>query len=193
MPIRAGRALFFPTGLTMRVLHLLVRACGLALVLVPGTAFAAPGDSATFAGTASAELVDPGRLVLLEDLRFGAFLQPLTAGTLTVVPDGTSSGTGGVAPGMDIPQPPEGRGPASFRLDGTENRRFVALIPNRITISNGAATMQIRNITTNLRPGSNRFNGQSQFILRIGGTLQVAARQAVGEYSGDFEITVIFQ
>lgn len=177
----------------MRAWHLLVRACGLALVLAPGTAFAEPGDSATFAGTASAELVDPGRLVRLEDLRFGAFMQPLAAGTLIVRPDGTSSGTGGVVTGMNIPQPLGGRGPAIFRLDGTESRRFVALIPNSVTIRSGAASMQVRNITTNLRPGSNSFNGQSQFILRIGGTLQVAALQAAGEYSGNFEITVIFQ
>lgn len=164
-----------------------------ALVLLSGAAQAEPGNSASFNGTATAELVDPGRLYKLEDLRFGAFMRPAANATLTVAPDGSSSGTGDIATGMNIPQPPEGRGPARFRLNGTANRAFVALIPNRITITNGAATMEVRSITTNIRPGNNRFNGAGQFDLNIGGTLRANANQAVGQYSGDFEITVIFQ
>ena len=164
-----------------------------ALVLVSGAALAEPGDSASLNGTATAELVNPGRLYKLEDLRFGAFMQPSANATLTITPDGAASGTGDIATGMNIPQPPEGRGPARFRLDGTANRAFVALIPNRITITNGSATMDVRDITTNIRPGNNRFDGAGRFDLHIGGTLRANAIQAPGQYSGDFQITVIFQ
>ena len=157
-------------------------------------ALAEPGDSHTMTGLAQVELVEPGRLMRLANLRFGAFGQPATAATLTIAPDGTATGTGDVAASMNaMPQPPDGRGPAIFRLDGTNNRAFVALIPNRITISNGSATMQVTNITTNMRNGSNRFDATGRFDLHIGGRLNIAANQAGGDYAGDFRITVIFQ
>lgn len=171
----------------------IARGLGLALALAPASVCAQPGNSSTASGTAQAEVPELGRLAHLRDLRFGAFMQPTAAGTLVVAPDGTATGTGQIAAGMTIPQPPEGRGPALFRLDGTANRAFVANLPNRITISNGSATMQVRNITTNMRNGSNRFDASGIFMLYVGGTLQVAANQAPGEYSGDFQVTVIFQ
>jgi hypothetical protein len=177
----------------MPILRPVARACALALAMGPLPLCAQPGNSVTFTGTVQAELVNPGRLALLEDLRFGAFMQPAAPATLTVAPDGSASGTGEIATTMSIPQPAEGRGPARFRLDGTENRAFVAIIPNRITISNGTATMEVRNITTNMRNGSNRFDATGQFILAVGGTLRANANQAPGEYAGDFRITVIFQ
>ncbi len=176
----------------MTALRKCVRAGLAALVLVSSAAQAEPGNSSSLDGTASAELVDPGRLYKLEDLRFGAFMRPATAGTLVITPAGIASGTGGVTAGMNIPQPTEGRGPASFQLDGAAYRGFIAQVPNRITISNGSATMQVRNVTSNTLLGLNLFNGAGDFTLRIGGTLQVNSNQAVGQYTGDFQITVLF-
>lgn len=167
---------------------------GAALALVPHGARAEPGASDTFDGTAQAEVVNPGRMLLVRDLRFGAFIQPATAATLTIAASaaGTVTGTGDVAAGMAIPQPADGRGPALILLDGTARRSFTAIIPNRIDITNGAATMQVRNITSNVSPGNNSFDADGHFDLYIGGRLNIGALQAVGNYSGDFQITVIF-
>lgn len=162
------------------------------MLLLASTAQAEPGNSHTFTGQVRVEVIDPGRMLLSRDLRFGAFMQPRTAATLTIAPDGTATGTGEVATGMQIPQPPEGRGPALVLLDGTAYRSFTAILPNRINITNGTATMQVRNITSNIAPGTNRFDADGHFDLTMGGRLNIAANQAAGTYSGDFQITVIF-
>lgn len=176
----------------MRKLRPTLHACGLVLMLLASSAQARPGDSFTLDGQVRVELIDPGRMLLVRDLRFGSFLQPLTAATLTIAPDGSAIGTGDVATGMNIPQPPDGRGPALVLLDGSAYRSFTAILPNRVNISNGTATMQVRNITTNVTPGTNRFDADGHFNLWMGGRLNIAANQAVGNYTGDFTITVIF-
>ena len=153
---------------------------------------AEPGNSDSLAAPARVEVIDPGRMMLTRDLRFGAFMRPTAAGTITVAPNGTVTGSATIAPGMAIPQAPEGRGPALVLLDGTAYRSFTAILPNRINISNGTATMQVRNITTNVAPGNTSFDANGHFDLWMGGRLNVAANQAVGEYTGNFTITVIF-
>jgi hypothetical protein len=175
----------------MRKLRPIVHACGLVLLL-SGSARAQPGNSHTLSGQVQVEVIDPGRMLLVRDLRFGAFMQPTAAATLTIAPNGTATGTGDLVAGMAIPQPPEGRGPALVLLDGTGYRSFTAIVPNRVNIANGTATMQVRNITTNISPGNNRFDPNGHFELWMGGRLSVAAYQAVGQYTGEFTITVIF-
>ncbi len=153
---------------------------------------AEPGNSATFTAPAQAEVINPSRMMLTRDLRFGAFIRPTAAGTITVTPGGTVTGSAAIEPGMVIPQATEGRGPALVLLDGTAYRSFTAILPNRVNITNGSATMQVRNITTNVSPGNTSFDANGHFDLWMGGRLNVAANQAVGQYTGNFTITVIF-
>lgn len=161
---------------------------------MPVAAHAEPGDSHSEAGSAAAEVIDPARLYRLQDLRFGAFAQPTAAATLTIAPNGAATATGEVATTMTMAQPATGRGQATFRIDGTARRAVVVLLPNNITISNGAATMQVGNITSNMpNNGRPRLNSDGVYYLNIGGTLNVNAMQAPGTYSGDFTVRVIFQ
>jgi Domain of unknown function (DUF4402) len=179
-------------ALTMRLARQIMHACSLVLLLLPVGARAEPGNSQTFVGQVRVEVIDPGRMMLTRDLRYGAFIQPTAAGTITVAPNGTVTGSATIAPGMVMVQPSEGRGPALVLLDGTSYRSFTAILPNRVDISNGTATMRVSNITTNISPGTNRFDAGGHFDLWMGGRLNVAANQAVGEYTGNFTITVIF-
>lgn len=171
--------------------HLFALAAFVAAAL-PAAVHAEPGNSAAIPGRAQAELVVVGRVQKIEDLRFGAFIQPSTAERVTIGTNGSATGTGDMVANMSIPQPSEGRGPAHLHLDGTDNRVFIAHIPNRINITNGTSTMQVRDITDNLTLGTNLFDLDGDFDLYIGGTLRVNANQEPGHYSGDFEVTVLF-
>lgn len=159
----------------------------------PGTALAAPGNSTTHTGTARAEVVDPGRLVAREFLRFGRIARPTAAGTLTVTPLGIVLPTGSMVAGSAIPQDPNGRGPAEFDVYATSYRAFVTLISNSITISNGSATMQVNQFTGNTGVPRTLLDPAGYYRLKIGGRLNVAANQAYGTYSGTFNVTVIYQ
>lgn len=167
---------------------------GFVAVASSTTALAAPGDSSSTAGASRAEVIEPSRLMKLRDLRFGRFAQPVAVSTLTVAPNGNATGTGEIATTMNMTQPAAGRGQAVFRVDGSPNRAVVVLIPNSITISNGAASMKVDRITDN-RPsnGKPRMDANGVYYVNIGGTLNVGSRQMPGKYTGDFTVTVVFQ
>ena len=162
-------------------------------VMCPSVAQAQSTASVTNTGTSLAEVIEPSRLMKLADLRFGAFVRPSVASRLTIATNGTATGTNDIATSMNIAQPSTGRGQAIFRIDGTPNRFVIVHIPNNLTISNGSATMQVSNFTSNL-PGNQtpRLDTSGVFVLNLGGRLNVNANQAPGNYTGTLTITVLF-
>ncbi|WP_158611074.1 DUF4402 domain-containing protein [Aurantiacibacter spongiae] len=166
----------------------------LALVAMPAALHAqAVADPGTDTGAATAEVVEPGTLTRMEDLRFGAFIQPSTSGTITIRPNGSYTATGELLANMSIQQPAEGRGPARFRLLGDDNRFFIVKIPRKMTITNGTSTMQITNMLANVRNGRIDFDISEFFSIYVGGTLNVGAMQEQGTYRGEFEAVVLLQ
>lgn len=163
----------------------------LLLPLIPTPAIAAPGDTQAGTGTSSAQVVDPGALTRLADLRFGAMISPTAAATMTVATDNSVTATGEVALTMNTFASPGGRGPARFRVQGTRNRTFVPFHPNKVTISNGTSTMLVDKLEDNIN-GNGRLDRNGQFEYRIGGRLNVGANQERGRYRGEFEISVFF-
>ncbi|MGE4304185.1 MAG: DUF4402 domain-containing protein [Novosphingobium sp.] len=158
----------------------------------PGAANAAPANSATIAGTARAEVVAPSRVQLIENLRFGAMIRPLAAGSLIIAPDGTETPAGGVVGNTAMPQPADGRGPATFRIAGEGARHFLVKLPNRVDITNGTATMRVDKFKTNTTNGNGVLGPPGTFELHVGGTLNVGANQQTGSYSGTFDVTVTY-
>ncbi len=145
---------------------------------------------------AQALVVSPGSVVPISTLRFGQFIQPSTAGTLTISIASVISAGGGVAGMQNITQTGAlGRGPGSFTLVGTPNRQTDISLPASTTISNGAQTMTINAFTSNANGGGkiklSATTGQAALI--VGATLNVMANQAVGNYSGTYTVTVAFQ
>lgn len=159
----------------------------------PGVAEAAPGNSTTSTGTATATAIDPGRMVAREFLRFGMIAKPTTAGTLTVSHSGTVTATGSMVTGSAIPQAPGGRGPAEFDIYATGYRAFVTIVGNSVTISNGTSTMLVNNITGNFGQPRTVLDPTGYFRLKIGGRLNVGANQPAGDYVGTFTVSVIYQ
>ncbi len=157
------------------------------LALAPGAALAAGTK-----GSATAEVVAPAQIVPLAYLRFGTFTRPTTAGTETVSTTSAVSGTGGMAGNLSLPQT-GGRGAASFQLNGSAYRLFIVTLPGSTTISSGAATMQVSDFTSDAGIfGIGVLGSTGQDTLNVGGTLNVSANQAPGNYSGTFTLTVYY-
>lgn len=163
------------------------------VILFPGAAYAAPGETASAPGAAEASVIEPLRIVSDDDLRFGEFTRPTAAGTLIIGVTGLVNGTAGMASSYQIAQNGSGRGPASFHLLGSPNRLVTVTLPNRFNISRGARRMRVDNLTINSASQSIRLDGTGYFQLLIGGRLNVGANQQLGVYSGTFDVTVVYQ
>jgi len=145
-------------------------------------------------GAAAATVVQPGTMVPANGLRFGHFMQPTALGTLTVGPDGSVSATGGMTGNYNITQPPPGRGPGSFVLVGRKNGVLKVTLPLTVTVSNGTSQMLITALNANINNGTVlKLDAAGLGYLTIGGTLAVAANQPYGQYTGTYNVTVVFQ
>ena len=155
---------------------------------------AEPGDTDTSAGSAEARIVDPIDIQRVADLRFGRIIRPTTAGTLRVDPDTTVTTTGGVTGNESTPQETNGRGPAAFALFGEPNRRFNASTTGNttlaITVTNGTATMSVKQFRDNTGSGFSQLNSSGYYALFVGARLDVGANQQAGTYKGTFDVTV---
>jgi hypothetical protein len=169
----------------------------LGLILSPGAALAAPGDSATGTGTAEATVIERFQIVNDDGLRFGTFTRPSSAGTLSIAVNGAVSGTAGMTTTYSVPQSGTGRGPASFHLLGGRNRIVQVTLPGSFNITNAqGATMLVDQLVRNSSNNGNqevRLSNTGYFLLLVGGRLNVAANQAGGTYSGSFDVTVTYQ
>ena len=167
------------------------------MLAVAASAFATNAANAAPAqatGTAQANVITPGTIVPLTILRFGQFIRPATAGTITVDIAGAVTTTGGVTGTTTIIQTGTGRGPGSFGLTGSPNRQTDIVLPVSTTIASGSQTMTVNTFTANTNGGGKiKLNATGNATLIIGATLNVGANQAVGSYTGTYTITVTFQ
>lgn len=163
----------------------------LGIASIPAPAYADPGSTAQESGSAAAIVADPITIQHISDLRFGRFASPGTASTIRINVDGSFNAFGDVASSTGMAQPASGRGPAQFRVEQAGNRGGIVYIPGDITITNGADSMNVTNITGRLVVISG-FGRNRVYRLDMGGTLQIDANQAPGYYIGDFDVTVIY-
>ena len=166
-------------------------AAALAAACLATPAFADPGSTTEESGAASATVADPATIRRISDMRFGRFASPGNASAIRVNLDGSINAFGDVASSTGMAQPADGRGPAQFVVEQAGNRGGTVFIPGSITITNGSANMTVNSITGRLvvLSGVGRFR---VYRLDLGGTLRVNANQAPGQYSGDFDVTVIY-
>jgi len=127
------------------------------------------------------------------DLEFGALIPSASSGTVVITAASTTtrSATGGVTLTDQ-----GGLTPASAEFDVTGNPNFTYTItlPSSVTITNttgsGGETMTITSMTkSNEGP---QLNGQGTETWWAGGTLNVAADQVGGRYTGTFDVGVAY-
>jgi hypothetical protein len=131
--------------------------------------------------------VDPViTLTKTANLSFGDVFAGASAGTVVLSPAGARSTTGGLLLGNLSPA-----GAAAFTVTGAANATYAVALPASITLTGPAGTLLVSPFTSTpsltglLSPG-----GLQQ--LQVGATLNVAANQADGDYSGVFAVTVTY-
>lgn len=157
------------------------------LAVLAGTiampALAAPGDTATTQGTATAQIVAP--ITITHNAGAALSFGTITAGNGGLVRvDSAGAGTvsgevtlvAGVATSSD-----------AFTVTGDANRSFSITTGNG-TVSAGANSMAF----TTTAATSGTLNGSGTTSFRVGGTLTVASNQAAGSYTGSYNATVTY-
>jgi hypothetical protein len=168
---------------TMQAIKLKSLVVVISLLFFSGTASAATGSA-----TATVVTVRPLTLVKTDDLDFGSLIPSARAGTVIINPTTDArTATGGVTVAGGSPSA------AKFVALGLLNIYSNVTLPTSITLARngGGASMTVSAITTN-GPAARVFPGTSILDVRIGGTLNVAANQQAGDYSGQFSVTVVY-
>ena len=133
-------------------------------------------------------------LAILNDapLNFGDISATATAGTVSIDNTGARSRTGGAAPvGADGEF-------AQFTITGPANETIaITLNQTSFNVTNTGGSGETMEVTLNASDvttatGTTSTGGTGEVILKFGGTVNVAANQAIGLYENDaaFEVTV---
>ena len=166
----------------------LVACASLAALLCGGSQLAAQtSGSSQVNGSAAAEIVRPSQIEPLQDLRFGTIVRPQTGGTVAVAPNSA------VTSNLDLSQFPGNRGAARFRVKGDPNRLFFAFLPATTTLRSGLSAMLVDQFRANTLFGFAGFDAAGNYQLDVGARLIINGNQPVGDYSGTFELTVLYQ
>lgn len=159
-----------------------------AMVGITGSAMAQTSATAN----ASATISVPISITKSADLSFGTLSGGATSGTCVIATDGTRSKTGGVTLLGSTGQN------AVYSVAGLVGQGFTITLPSSaVNISDGTHTMSIDNFVA--RIGEETTDGTSSTIpaagsaaVKVGATLNVAANQANGYYTGTFSVSVAY-
>jgi hypothetical protein len=188
--------LFGVNGLRMiRTNRFFQRTATASLLAVFAIMAAQPAYAGTTPGGGEITIVRPLSFVIDDNLDFGTIVRGTTAGTVTITPTGTRTQTGGVTLING-----GGHKAASFAGQGTFLQRVeISLGANSISLNGPGAPMRVRDFVIGSTPTavltstplSFRIAGlNGVFSFPIGATLDVAANQAPGVYSGNWSITL---
>lgn len=119
-------------------------------------------------------------------LNFGTLCASTSPQTLTVTPSGAAGSSTAVCPATaDISAD-------SFTFNNPDPVAFSVTMPNSATLTNSSsgATLTVNNFTYNCVGGCTVSSGSKQFT--VGGTLNIPASPSIGEYTGEYPVTVTF-
>lgn len=151
---------------------------------LPGTAFAASGNTSTATGSATATVVAP--IVLTHTsgaaLNFGKFTTG-TGGSVTVSSAGVASvgGDVGLVPGSTSSAD-------AFTVAGESGRSF-SIATTGGTVTSGSASMSF---TTSPSATSATLGSSGTASFSVGGTLTVSGTAVAGAYTGTYSATVTY-
>lgn len=180
MKTALGRDQRIQRGLTLK--KLIVLAATAAFIATP--AAAAPGDTSTAQGAATAEVVAPITLEHVNGaaLNFGTFTTGDAGGTVAVDQAGAGTATGEVTLlGGSV------EAADAFTVAGDANRAFTIATAGG-SVTNGTDTM---NFTTSAAT-SGALDASGAAAFSVGGTLSVAGGESAGTYAGSYNVTVAY-
>jgi Domain of unknown function (DUF4402) len=160
-----------------------LRFCALLVLLCPVTAHAAKVSANS---TAKAVMLTPLTVLKQADLDFGGLVVS-GAGTAVINPvSGATSTTGPVSPSGAPGHP------AQFTTTGSRNSIVIIHVPTApvtLTRVGGTETMSVSNWTLD-GPVARQVPLNNAFNFSVGGTLNIAAGQVEGTYTGTFTVQV---
>lgn len=169
----------------IRTTILAASAAAVAFAAAPAGAVPATEDA-----DGRALILVPLSLVKIDDLDFGAVVSTSTPGTVTInAATGARSVTGGVTEVTS-----EAGNRAYFAGAGSANQQvLLALSPPVELTSAGGDTIPVLGMTLDGPPNRTIDPVTRAFYVGVGGTLDIAADQAPGDYNADFWLTAIYQ
>ncbi len=146
-----------------------------------------PAAAQSTPGTGRTIVLNPLSVVNTTDLDFGTLARGTTAGTATVNPvSGARTTSGGTTAAGGTP------GPATFIATGVINRVMIIALGTNPVLTNGTGgTMTVNPLMID-GPTLRLFGAGGVSTIRVGGILNVAANQQEGQYTGTFNLTVIY-
>ena len=162
------------------------------MLVQAGLGIAAPSGSASL--IASATVYRGLSFSVGSQLKFGAIAKPLSNGTVTLSQTGgTVTGDANARPLPTNPNYPAASGLYNFMGEGS--KLFTLTMPTTFNLVGASSTM-----TATLNPsqtsGTKTFSGAvgtlSTFAINVGGTLPVPSTASIGNYTGTFQITAVY-
>ncbi len=141
--------------------------------------------AATQTGTASATIVTPLAIAVGLNLRFGKISSSAAAGTVLISAAGIRTSTGGVG----LVSSGSTQGQATFNVTGDFNSTYSIGLPASTTIVAGANSMTVNTFVSNPAT-TGTLSATGAQTVNVGATLNVAASQAGGSYTGTFVVTM---
>lgn len=137
--------------------------------------------------SAQATILSPLTITKSIDLNFGNVTVGTSIGTVVLLPTSIRSATGGVV----LPSALPGTITAGkFITGGYPNATYDITLPVSVTLTNpGGVTMEVINFTSTPTTTGTLNSGGTEDIY-VGATLQVGSSQAIGTYSGTFNVSV---
>jgi hypothetical protein len=139
---------------------------------------------------ARAEVLSALGLVAVNPLEFGGFTSA-AAGTVVLSPLAVRTATGGVTLYTTSITPTA----ASYTLTGSPNTHYTIVVPttNQLLVHVGnSASMAANNFTCSYPLLASTLGNTGSDAFTVGATLDVAASQAAGLYSGFFDVTIAY-
>jgi hypothetical protein len=158
------------------------------ILLLAGFGTGSVASAGVMTGQVSTVIIIPLTIIKFADLNFGNIIPSASAGTVAVDPfTGSVTLTGGVI---------AAGGPPNAAFFETYGGPLQTLTVNRgpypVLSDGNGHTMNVTQLT--LDGSTTRFLSAAGLVqLHVGGTLQVGANQAGGNYTGNFLIYVTYQ
>lgn len=164
-----------------RKLTTLITIIGFVVVITPST----EAQAATTSADASATIVTPLAIVKVTDLLFGKLTAGGAGGTITMTPAGVRTAGGGVT----LFTQGNISNAASFTVNGEGTLTYaITLPPSDVTLISGSDSMTVNTFSSD--PSGTGTLAAGTQTLSVGATLNVAANQPAGNYTGNFNVIV---
>ncbi len=137
--------------------------------------------SGSATGVINANVVTPITILAGDPLEFGSFTASRSSGTINqagVATGGVTAISGGSR-----------RNVGTFAINGGGNTSYSFILPTSVVLKDAANNIMTANLSFASGNSSRTLNGGSE-IVEINGSLAVASNQAVGAYSGTYDVSV---